>query len=77
MKSSFSCDHIDGDHIHTDIKQVTLRNHTRSTALERSVMDYWGWEEGRKHSLLDPNPRPLLLRSFERFGPHIGFATYH
>ena len=27
-------------------KQVTLRNHDRSTALERSVLKYWGWEGG-------------------------------
>ena len=33
--------HIAVDLIHTDI-YGTLRNHNRGTALERSVIDYWG-----------------------------------
>ena len=27
-------------------EQVTVRNHNRSTALERLVLKYWGWGEG-------------------------------
>ena len=50
---------------------VTLRNHNRNTALERSVIDYWGL----KHALLAPNPRPLLLQWFQTFGSHEGFAN--
>ena len=42
MGSCYSGDHIAGGHIQTDITNVTPRNHKRSTALEWSVMDYWG-----------------------------------
>ena len=48
MDSCKSEDHIAKDHIHTD---TTTCNHTRSTALERSVVDNWEL----KHVLLDPN----------------------
>ena len=34
-------------------EQVTVRNHNRSTALERSVLKYWGW--GLKPVLRVPN----------------------
>ena len=40
MGSWNSADHIAGDHIHTDIQRVALRNNSKSTALERSVIDY-------------------------------------
>ena len=35
-------------------EQVTVRNHNRSTALERSVLKYWGGG-GLKPVLRDPN----------------------
>ena len=38
MGKSYSTDHIAEDHIHTD----TTCNIDRSTALERSIIDYWG-----------------------------------
>ena len=28
-------------------EQVTVKNHDRSTALERSASKYWGWGGGR------------------------------
>ena len=71
MGSCYLGDYIAGDHIHRDI--TTLRNHNRSTALERSVINNWvgrGWR-GLKLLLLGPNPHPLLLQWFETFGPHL------
>ena len=50
MGNCYSGDHIAGDNIHRDIT-CDIGNHNRSTALERSVIDYWGL----KHVLLDPN----------------------
>ena len=47
MDNSYSIDHIAEDHTHTEIL-VTLRNHYRSTAFERSVIDYGGGG-GLKH----------------------------
>ena len=38
-------------------EQVTVRNHNRSTALERSVLKYWGAKTGFTGS----QPRPRLL----------------
>ena len=38
MDNCYSVDHIAEDHI---LLGITLRNHNRSTALERSVIDYW------------------------------------
>ena len=38
---------------------ATVKNHNRRTALERSVINYWG---GLNAFLLDPNPRPQLLQ---------------
>ena len=40
---------------------ATLKNHNRSTALKRSVIDFFlgGGGGGLKHVLLDPNPRPV------------------
>ena len=42
MGSCYSDDHIAGDHIHTDITTCNIEEHSRSTALERSVIDNWG-----------------------------------
>ena len=50
MGSCFSADHIAEDLIHT----VHIEEHNRSTALEWSVIYYWGGG-GLKHVLLDPN----------------------
>ena len=36
-------------------EQVTLRNHNRSIALERSVLKYWGGGGGLKPVLRIPN----------------------
>ena len=41
MDGCYTDDLTPGDHIHSDIQHATLRNHNRSTALERSVKDYW------------------------------------
>ena len=57
--------------MHTDIIHVTLRNHKRSTALERSVIDYWEV----KHVSLDPKPRPLRQQWNKAIGPHEGFLV--
>ena len=38
-------------------EQVTVRNHNRSTALERSVLKYWGAETG----FMGTQPRLQLL----------------
>ena len=67
MGSCYSCDHIAEDRIHTDITTCTIEEHNKSTALERSVIDYWG----HKYVLLNPNPHPL----FETFGTHEGFLS--
>ena len=39
MGNFYSADHNAEDHIQT--YNAKLRNHNRSTALERSVIDYW------------------------------------
>ena len=41
MDICYSGDHIAEDHIHTNMTNVAPSNHDRSTALERSGMDYW------------------------------------
>ena len=64
-------------HTHTHIN-VTLKNHNRSTALERLVIDYWGGGGGLKLVSLAPTRRPPLLQWFESFGPfgpHEGFLA--
>ena len=53
MGNCYSADHLAEDRIHTD-KNITLRNHNRSSALKQSVIDYWGL----KHVLPDPYTRP-------------------
>ena len=40
MGNCYSTDHIAEAHIHTDIT-CNMRNHNRSTALERSVIDHY------------------------------------
>ena len=54
MANCYSADHNAEDHIHTDIT-CTIREPQESTALERSVIDYW-WGlhmfNGSKPSLL-------------------------
>ena len=40
--------------------QVTVRNHNRSTALERSVLRYWGGG-GALTGFMGTQPRPQLL----------------
>ena len=66
--------------IHTRTFQhvSSQRTHNRSTALERSVKDYWGGggRGGVKHGLLDSGPLPLLLQWFEIFGRHDGSLTH-
>ena len=66
MGNCYSIDHIAEDHTHTEIL-VTLRNHYRSTAFERSVIDFGGGGGGErlKHVLPDPNPRPKLPQWLE------------
>ena len=41
MDNCYSADDIAEDHTHTDIT-ASLRNHNKNTALNRSVIDYWG-----------------------------------
>ena len=61
MGSCYSGDYIAEYHIYTDITTYNIEDHNRSTALERSIIDFLGRGGGRgtgpKHVLLDPNHR--------------------
>ena len=50
MGNSYFTDNIAENH-------VTFKNHNGSTALERSVIDYWGGG-GRKHVFSGSKPLP-------------------
>ena len=58
MGISNSGDHIDEDHIHTDITIWSIETPQRSTALGRSCYRLLRGGGGLKHVLLDPNPSP-------------------
>ena len=42
MDNCYSADHTAEDHMHTDVTCKIVRNHNRSTALERSAVEYFG-----------------------------------
>ena len=42
-------------------EQVTIKNHNRSTALERSVLKYWGGGGRASTGFTGTEPRPQLL----------------
>ena len=59
---------------HVKQEQVTVRNHNRSTALERSVLKYWGL----KPVLRDPTSpsASVMAQNIQLFGPCEGFLTH-
>ena len=66
-----------GDHTATHIRMqqhATLSDYNRISALERSVIDYWGGGV-LKLVLPDPNPRPHILQWFETCGLNDGFLA--
>ena len=71
MGSCHSGDHIAEYHIHTDITISTTEEPQQKSALERSVIDYWGINmfNGSK-------PLPFASAVVETFGPHEGFLTH-
>ena len=52
--------------------QVTVRNHNRTTALERSVLKYLGEGYGYPTS---PSAS-VMAQNIKVFGPHEGFLTH-
>ena len=54
-------------------EQVKVRNHNRSTALERSVLQYCGALTG----LTGTQPSAsVMAENIQLFGPHEGFLTH-
>ena len=52
-------------------EQVTVRNHKRSTALERSVLKYWG--TNRFYGYQTSPSTSVMAQNIQLFGPHEGF----
>ena len=53
-------------------EQVTVRKHNRSTALERSVLKYWG---GLNQNPTSPSAS-VMVQNIQLFGPREGFLTH-
>ena len=53
-------------------EQVTVRNHNRSTALERSVLKYWGTQT----RFTGTQPRPQLLSWLKTYSCSVHLATF-
>ena len=63
--------------IYTRTQQhVTLRDHNRSIALKRLVIDYLGDGGAKTRSKLGPNPRPLALQWLKTFNPLGDFLNH-
>ena len=58
---------VKGEHsTKTDIKTINIKNQNRTTALERSVINYW---VGRALTgSMRSQPRPQFLEGFKTFG---------
>ena len=57
-------------------EQVTVRNHKRSTALERSVLKYWGEGLNRFYGYLTSPSASVMAQNIQLFGPREGFLTH-
>ena len=56
-------------------EQVKVRNHNRSTALERSVLKYWGGLNRFDGYPSSPSAS-VVAQNIQLFGPHDGFLTH-
>ena len=58
-------------------EQVTVRNHNRSTALERPVLKYWkgGGGLNRFYEIPTSPSASLMAQNIQLFGPREGFLT--
>ena len=56
-------------------EQVTVRNHNRNTALERSVLKYWGGLN-RIYGYPTSPSASVMAQNIQLFGPHEGFLTH-
>ena len=57
-------------------EQVTVRNHNRSTALERPVLKYWGGGLNRFYGIPTSPSTSAMAQNMQLFGPREGFLTH-
>ena len=51
-------------------------NQNRSTALERSVKNYWGWGLNRFYGIPTSPSASIIAQNIQLFGPREGFLTH-
>ena len=57
-------------------EQVTGRNHNKSTALERSVLNYWGGGLNRFHGIPTSPLAPVMVQNIQLFGLREDFLAH-
>ena len=57
-------------------EQVTVRNHNKSTALERSVLKYWGGGFNRFYGYPISPSASVMAQNIQLFGPREGFLAH-